>query len=143
MRAISNQNLATVPLLVGTLLLLCALVFYDFVVLKIDYRKTELLDLGPYPDAVEYFAQGRSILKDGWPSIQIGYHKLPSMYPPGYPALMLLWLKILPQADSILAPFRTNQTIGLLLLAIVFGFYAARDDRRLYPKRTTASLMRA
>jgi 4-amino-4-deoxy-L-arabinose transferase-like glycosyltransferase len=36
---------------------------------------------------------------------------------------MLPWLKILPEADSILAPFRTNQTIGLLLLFSVFGFY--------------------
>jgi 4-amino-4-deoxy-L-arabinose transferase-like glycosyltransferase len=36
---------------------------------------------------------------------------------------MLPWLKILPEADSILAPFRTNQSIGLLLLFGVFGFY--------------------
>ncbi|PYY07959.1 MAG: hypothetical protein DMG61_24335, partial [Acidobacteria bacterium] len=36
---------------------------------------------------------------------------------------MLPWLKILPQADSILAPFKTNQTLGLLLVVIVFGFY--------------------
>ena len=36
---------------------------------------------------------------------------------------MLPWLKILPEADSILAPFRTNQTIGLLLIFGVFGFY--------------------
>jgi hypothetical protein len=36
---------------------------------------------------------------------------------------MLPWLKILPEADSVLAPFRTNQTIGLLLLLATFGFY--------------------
>jgi hypothetical protein len=36
---------------------------------------------------------------------------------------MLPWLKILPEADSILAPFRTNQTIGLLLLLATFAFY--------------------
>lgn len=36
---------------------------------------------------------------------------------------MLPWLKILPAADAILAPFRTNQTLGLLLLFAVFGFY--------------------
>jgi len=56
--------------------------------------------------------------------MQIGYDKLPSRYPPGYPALMLPWLKILAKTNSFLAPFRTNQTIGLLLLLIVFTFYA-------------------
>ena len=109
--------------MIGASLLLCALIFYYFSVLRIDYQETELLDLGPYPDAVEYFAQAKAVLKDGWPSIQIGYDKLPSRYPFGYPVLMLPWLKSLPQADSILAPFRTNQTIGLLLLLAVFGFY--------------------
>jgi len=109
------SQVATAPFLVGTSLFLCALSFYSFAVLKIDYRKTALLDLGPHPDATEYFAQAKALLKDRWPSIQIGYDKLPSRYPIGYPALMLPWLKILPEADSILAPFRTNQAIGLLL----------------------------
>src|SRR5262249_12709026 len=36
---------------------------------------------------------------------------------------MFPWLKILPEADSILAPFRTNQTLGLLFLLGVFSFY--------------------
>ena len=92
--------------------------------LKIDYRKTTLLDLGPYPDATEYFAQAKTLLKDRWPSIQIGYDKLPSRYPFGYPALMLPWLKTLPEADAVLAPFRTNQMLGLLLILAVFVFYA-------------------
>src|SRR5881398_2748203 len=123
MREVIKANFTTVPFAGGALLFLCALTFYSFAVLKIDYRKTALLDLGPHPDATEYFAQGRALLKDRWPSIQIGYDKLPSRYPVGYPALMLSWLKILPEADSILAPFRTNQAIGLLLLLTVFGFY--------------------
>src|SRR6266699_431675 len=121
---ISNRELATESFFTGGLLLLCALMFYYFAVLKIDYQKTTLLDLGPYPDATEYFAQARALLKDKWPSIQIGYDKLPSRYPPGYPALMLPWLKILPKPQAVLAPFRTNQTLGLLLLLAVFGFYA-------------------
>jgi len=121
---VSKRELATGSFFAGVLLLLCALAFYYFAVLKIDYQKTTLLDLGPYPDATEYFAQARALLKDRWPSIQIGYDKLPSRYPPGYPALMLPWLKILPEAQSVLAPFRTNQTLGLLLLLTVFGFYA-------------------
>jgi len=36
---------------------------------------------------------------------------------------MLPWLKILPETDSILAPFRTNQTIGVLLILTTFSFY--------------------
>jgi hypothetical protein len=109
---------------VGTSLLLVALTFYYFAVLRTDYSKTMLLDLGPYPDATEYFAQAQALRRDGWPSIQIGFEKLPSRYPFGYPALMLPWLKILPEADAVLAPFRTSQTMGLLLLLAVFAFYA-------------------
>src|SRR2546427_9502434 len=119
-----KRDITNTSLFGGLLLLLCALTFYYFAVLKIDYRKTALLDLGPHPDAPEYFAQGTALLNDRWPSIQIGYDKLPSRYPVGYPVLMLPWLKILPKADSILAPFRTNQTLGLLLLLAVFAFYA-------------------
>src|SRR6266702_6182516 len=115
---------ANAQFLVGALLLLCALTFYYFAVLRIDYSKTMLLDLGPYPDATEYFAQAKALRREGWPSIQIGYDKLPSRFPFGYPVLMLPWLKILPGADAVLAPFRTNQTIGLLLLLAVFAFYA-------------------
>ena len=89
-----------------------------------ELQRTDLLDLGPYPDAVEYFAQANSILKQGAPKIQIGYDKLPSRYPPGYSLLMIPWLSCLPH-HGILAPFRTNQTIGLLLLLGGFGFYFA------------------
>jgi hypothetical protein len=120
---LARGNFGTAPFLIGILLLLCALTFYYFAVLKVDYSKTALLDLGPSPDATEYFAQAKALLKDGLPSIRIGYDKLPSRYPLGYPALMLPWLKILPKADSILAPFKTNQTLGLVLLVGVFGFY--------------------
>jgi hypothetical protein len=120
----SVRRFVTAPSLFGALLLLCALTFYYFAVLRIDYSKTKLLDLGPYPDATEYFAQAKALRRDGWPSIQIGYDKLPSRYPCGYSVLMLPWLKMLPGADSVLAPFRTNQTLGLLLILAVFAFYA-------------------
>jgi hypothetical protein len=117
-----NRNFATTRTVMGALLFICALVFYYFSVLKIDYRDTNLLYLGT-SDATHYFAQAKALLRYGSPSVQIGYDKMPSLWPAGYPALMLPWLKILPQTDSILAPFRTNQTIGLLLLCGVFGFY--------------------
>src|SRR6476469_1511628 len=107
----------------GTLCFVLALLFYYGAVLRIELKHTDLLDLDPYPDAVEYFAQANSILKDGAPTIQIGYDKLPSRYPPGYPILMIPWLKVLPERDIILAPFRTNQTIGLLLLLGCFALY--------------------
>ena len=123
-KTISLRKFATAPFIVGTLLLLCALTFYYFAVLRVDYSRTVFLDLGPRPDATEYFAQAEAMLHGRWPSIQIGYEKLPSRYPLGYPALMLPWLKVLPAANAVLAPFRTNQTLGLLLLLVVFGFYA-------------------
>jgi hypothetical protein len=106
----------------GILFLVLSLLFYYGAVLRIDFKRTNFLDLGPYPDAVEYFAQANSILKEGAPTIQIGYEKLPSRYPPGYPILMIPWLKFLPH-NGILAPFRTNQTIGLFLLAGSFMLY--------------------
>jgi hypothetical protein len=118
-----KANFATVPFVTGTFLFLCALTFYYFAVLRVDYHKTTLLDLAPHPDATEYLAQAKSLRGDGWPSIQIGYEKLPSRYPFGYPVLMLPWLQILPDADTVLAPFRTSQTMGLLLLLAVFTFY--------------------
>jgi hypothetical protein len=109
-------------LTIGILCLVLALLFYYGAVLRIELKRTDFLDLGPYPDAVEYFAQANSILKEGSPTIQIGYDKLPSRYPPGYPILTIPWLRFLPH-NGILAPFRTNQTIGLLLLAGSFLFY--------------------
>jgi hypothetical protein len=108
----------------GTLCFVLSLLFYYGAVLRIEFKRTDLLDLGPYPDAVEYFAQANSILKEGAPTIQIGYDSLPSRYPPGYPVLMITWLRFLPH-NGILAPFRTNQTIGLLLLAGSFVLYFA------------------
>ena len=114
------------PLLLGLALLLCALTFYYFAVLRIDYAKTALLDLAPGPDAMEYFAQAKAMLHDGWPSIQIGYDKLPSRFPFGYPVLIVPWLKLLPASQVILAPFRINQAIGLLLLLAVFAAYFFR-----------------
>jgi hypothetical protein len=123
MAAVSQRKCTTRSFFAGAILLFCALIFYHFAVLRIDYAKTSLLDLPPSPDAPEYFAQAKALLKDGWPSIRIGYDKLPPRFPPGYPAVMLPWLKILPAAESILAPFRTNQTLGLFLLLAVFGFY--------------------
>ncbi len=113
-------------LLIGVFLHFCALAFYYFSVLHIDYHKTAFLNLDPHPDADEYFAQARGLLTEGKPYIQIGYDKLPSRYPPGYPVLMLPWLKFLPSNESILAPFRTNQAIGLLLLLGVFTFYCTQ-----------------
>jgi hypothetical protein len=108
----------------GIVCFVLSLLFYYGTVLRMDFKRTNFLDLGPYPDAVEYFAQANSILKEGAPTIQIGYDKLPSRYPPGYPILMIPWLGFLPH-NGILAPFRTNQTIGLVLLAGSFMFYFA------------------
>ena len=109
---------------IGVLCFVLSLLFYYGTVLRVQLKQTDLLDLGPYPDAVEYFAQANAILKEGAPTIQIGYDKLPSRYPPGYPLLMSPWLSCLPH-HGIFAPFRTNQTIGLLLLIGGLAFYFA------------------
>jgi hypothetical protein len=109
---------------IGVLCFVLSLLFFYGAVLRVQLKRTDLLDLGPYPDAVEYFAQANSILKEDAPTIQIGYDKLPSRYPPGYPLLMVPWLTFL-QHNGILAPFRTNQTLGLLLLIGSFAFYFA------------------
>lgn len=118
-----SSSLGKRQFLIGLLLVLCALSFYYAAVLKINYADTALLDLRPYPDAAEYFAQAKSLAKGDGPMIQIGFDKLPSRYPAGYPMLMLPWLKCLSASHSILAPFRTNQTIGLCLLLCAFAFY--------------------
>ena len=76
----SQGECTTTSLLAGAILLFCALTFYYFAVLRIDYAKTSLLDLPPSPDAPEYFAQAKALLKDGWPSIRIGYDKLPPRF---------------------------------------------------------------
>src|SRR5262249_48243132 len=106
----------------GLLCFALSLFVYYGAVLRVQLQRTDLLDLGPHPDAVEYFAQANSILKQGAPTIQIGYDKLPSRYPPGYSLLMIPWLSCLPH-HGIFAPFRTNETIALLLLIGGFGFY--------------------
>jgi Dolichyl-phosphate-mannose-protein mannosyltransferase len=122
----SDGTISRARFVIGTLLLLCALLFYYFAVLKIDYRRTILFDLGLHPDADEYFAQARALGRTGAPFIRIGFEKLPSRYPPGYPFLMLPWLKLLSSSDQILAPFRTNQAVGILLLLGVFALYCRR-----------------
>jgi hypothetical protein len=118
----SIRDRFSIRMTIGILCFVLSLFFYYGSVLRVQLKRTDLLDLGPYTDAVEYFAQANSILKGKAPAIQIGYDRLPSRYPPGYPILMLPWLKLLPH-NKILAPFRTNQTIGLLLLIGGFVFY--------------------
>src|SRR5436190_2446034 len=119
-----NPRRRSLAMLTGVLCFILSLFFYYGTVLRVHFERTTLLDLGPYPDAVEYFAQANSILKQRAPTIQIGYDKLPSRYPPGYPLLMIPWVRFLPH-NGILAPFRTNQTVGLLLLTGSFVFYLA------------------
>src|SRR5437879_13778438 len=103
---------ANAQFLVGVLLLLCALAFYYFAVLRIDYRKTTLLDLAPHPDATEYFAQAKALRRDAWPYIQIGYEGMPSRYLFGYTVLMLAWLKVVIGENSVGAPSQTRHTRG-------------------------------
>ena len=86
----------------GILCFVLSLLFYYGAVLRIEFKRTSLLELGPYTDAVEYFAQANSILREGAATIQIGYENLPSRYPPGYPILMIPGSKFSPNATSFL-----------------------------------------
>src|ERR1044072_3917617 len=101
-RKVNPSGVAAVPrrispaMATGILCFAVSLLFYYGTVLRVQLQQTDLLDLNPYPDAVEYFAQANSILKDGAPKIQIGYDRLPSRYPPGYPLLMIPWMSCLP-----------------------------------------------
>ena len=122
--SVPNRGLCSRSLATGVLCFVFSVFFYYGTVLRVQFKRTDLLDLIPYPDAVEYFAQANSILKEGTPTIHIGYDRLPSRYPPGYPVLMLPWLAFLSHS-GILAPFRTNQTIGLSLLIGAFALYLA------------------
>lgn len=112
----------------GVVLTICALVFYYFAVMRIDYARTALFNLDPHPDAIEYFAQAQAMARHHRPLIRLGFDKLPSRYPSGYSVLTLPWLKVLPEPEKILAPFRTNQTLGLLLLLGLFAFYWGRGQ---------------
>src|SRR5262249_6227219 len=59
------RKFATEPFLVGILLLVGALTFYYFAVLRVDYNRTALFDLDPHPDATDYFAEGKHYLRTG------------------------------------------------------------------------------
>jgi hypothetical protein len=149
MKGVSKRSFATAPFLAGTLLLLCALTFYYFAVLRIDYHKTALLDLAPHPDATEYFAQAKAMLHGRWPpSIQIGYDKLPSRYPFGYPALMLpcfytyletpltggfaaLLLATLPSFFTFSRSSMSEMGASLfVVLAFMFAYLGLKEQRR-------------
>src|SRR5437660_11254136 len=79
----------SLQLATGTFCFVLALLFYYGAVLRIEFNRTDFLNLNPYPDAVEYFAQAKSLLIEGAPTIHIGYEKLPSRYPAGSPMLMI------------------------------------------------------
>lgn len=127
MEPVRTSNLMLSPSVLGNFLCLCALIFYYLSVLQVDYKDSHFLDLKPGPDATEYFALAEAMHHGHKPSIRIGYERLPSAFPLGYPALMLPWLSILPRAEAVLAPFKTSQTVGLVLLVSVFIFYLYLD----------------
>lgn len=103
-----------------------ALFLYYLTVLRVDYPATDLFDLHPTPDAIEYHALANALLESGRADIRIGENSLPSRYPAGWPTLTLPWLVALGKEAGIQAPFRTNQTIGLLLLGGLFFWYWSR-----------------
>jgi 4-amino-4-deoxy-L-arabinose transferase-like glycosyltransferase len=110
------------PYLLALVSLLVCLAFYTLAVLRVDFRKTQLLDLDPTPDAVEYFAGAVSLYQRGNYAIRIGDQDLPPRYPPGYSLAMLPFIGLLGE-NAILAPFRVNQLLGLVLIIALFCYF--------------------
>jgi len=105
---------------------LLALTFYHLAVLRIEFQKTALLDLAPWPDAIEYFAGATELVDHHQFGFRFGGRLYPLRYPVGYPALMVPFLTASRAEKRIVAPFRVNQTVGLLLLlgfAAYYGFH--------------------
>lgn len=102
---------------------LLAFGFYGVAVLSIDFFSTRFLNLGPYPDGIEYFSAALNILHDNSYTIQVGTEHYPPRYPFGYSLFMLPALMLLPPAQAILAPFLTNQIVGLFMLCGFFVYY--------------------
>lgn len=105
------------------LLLGLALSLFFWTVIGKDYQRGKYLELHPCPDAVEYFAMARAMARGMPPQLEIAGEKLPSRYPPGFAVCQLPWIFSLKEADAILAPLRTNQTLGILLLCGIFVWF--------------------
>jgi hypothetical protein len=90
--------------------------------LRLDLKRSTFLDLGPWPDATEYFAGAVSLVRDGRYSIEIGDQPLPPRYPYGYSLAIASFLLLAPEEQAVVAPFRVNQLLGALTLVGVFLF---------------------
>ncbi|GAB4341390.1 MAG: hypothetical protein Kow0099_18070 [Candidatus Abyssubacteria bacterium] len=103
--------------------LLAAISYYALTTLRIDYRNTAYLDLEPRPDATEYFAGAVSLYHNQRYTIQIGAEEFPPLYPFGYSLAMLPAMHVLSTEEATIAPFRTNQILGLLMVLGLFFYY--------------------
>jgi len=115
-----KKDITNSSLFGGLLLLLCALTFYYFAVLRIDYQKTALLDLGHirmHPS----IRSGQGLIEGQTAYDTDRIRNATVKVSAGYPALCSM-----AEGSSSSAfrsgPFRTNQTIGLLLLLAIFAF---------------------
>ena len=100
-----------------------ALTFYSFAVVQIDFRKTALLDLAPWPDSIEYFAGATELVDHHQFGLRFGGRHYPIARPRGYSALMVPFLTASGTEERILAPLRVNQTVGMLLLLGFAAYY--------------------
>ena len=99
-----------------------ALTFYYFAVLNVDYYKTGLLDLG-WSDPALYFAQAKAMVKDGY-CLKLRLRQAAAGRIRRAIGTDVSLAEDPSRADSILAPFRTNQTIGLLCSSARLDFTA-------------------
>src|SRR5205823_10906852 len=59
--SVATHRQRSLSVITGVLCFILSLLFYYGAVVRVQFSRTDLLDLGPYPDAVEYFAQANSI----------------------------------------------------------------------------------
>lgn len=104
--------------LTALVLLSLALLIYWATVLRVDLPETGAFNLGPSPDACEYFAAAVSLWQTGTYTIQVAGHAFPPRYPFGYSVAQYLAMKS--GVKPIEAPFLVNRMAGFVLLLLVF-----------------------
>src|SRR5256885_11958304 len=116
------------PALLEAELVLLGLADDGRIQLAADRGRAEVLDAEHVPLFVHERAQDQAAAERDRKSTRLNSSHLVISYAvfclkKKYPMLMLPWLEVLRGADGVLAPFRTSQTTGGLLLLAVFAFY--------------------
>jgi hypothetical protein len=119
-RDIYRKKIKNKKQFVGIIFLMLALLFSYLTVYSIDIKSTWLANLGPEPDAIEYFAAAHSLYNDLNFSIKIGNDQLPSRFPIGFPILIAPLFSFYSPDNYIYAPFMAVKIFSIILLLLFF-----------------------